>query len=241
MHLPEVHLDPVQSARLRQGQKLAGVRAEVAGLVRVYDHLGFFGIGESDGGGTLGLSGCLILNELTNQRTNQRTNQQTKIKGVSPTLRLQGEFLLANDPKGTKKSGAQGTAGFADTLRYSVRAAVAQLTRYGSAPALLGPLAQTAPSLPPALRSDTRSLGSALPSAARLHLFKGAKLQTGIPLLRSVNGGTNQTTKRTNEPTNQRTNEPTDLWVALRVPCEARIKRRSLNSLRSDTRSLKSA
>jgi len=53
MHLPEVHLDPVQSTRLRQGQKLAGVKADIAGLVRVYDHLGFFGIGESDGEGHL--------------------------------------------------------------------------------------------------------------------------------------------------------------------------------------------
>ncbi len=29
MHLPEIHLDPVQSTRLRQDQKLAGVKAAI--------------------------------------------------------------------------------------------------------------------------------------------------------------------------------------------------------------------
>jgi len=38
-----------------------------------------------------------------------------------------GEFLLVVDPKETKKSGAQGTAGFAGALCCSVSAAVAQL------------------------------------------------------------------------------------------------------------------
>jgi len=53
LHLPEVHLDPIQSNRLNQGQKLAGVQEATPGLVRVYDAVGFIGIGESDGAGHL--------------------------------------------------------------------------------------------------------------------------------------------------------------------------------------------
>lgn len=53
LHLPEVHLDPIQANRLNQGQKLAGVQEVTPGLVRVYDAIGFIGIGESDGAGHL--------------------------------------------------------------------------------------------------------------------------------------------------------------------------------------------
>jgi len=53
LHLPEVHLDPIQSNRLNQGQKLAGVHEVTPGLVRVYDAIGFIGIGETDGAGHL--------------------------------------------------------------------------------------------------------------------------------------------------------------------------------------------
>jgi len=89
------------------------------------------------------------------------------------------------------------------------------------------------------LRSDTRSLESALPSAARLHLFKGAKASNGhtiAALGKWRHKPNHQANQRTNEPTNQRTNEPTDLWVghvrlALRVPCVTRISREAPNSL----------
>ena len=53
MHLPEVRLDPLQSQRLRHGQKLAAVDGAGSGLVRVYDSAGLIGIGESDGAGHL--------------------------------------------------------------------------------------------------------------------------------------------------------------------------------------------
>ena len=53
LHLHEVHLDPIQSNRLNQGQKLAGVQEATPGLVRVYDAVGFIGIGETDGAGHL--------------------------------------------------------------------------------------------------------------------------------------------------------------------------------------------
>lgn len=52
-HLPEIHLDPIQSTRLRQGQRLAGLDSTVTGLVRVYDNKTFIGIGEADGQGHL--------------------------------------------------------------------------------------------------------------------------------------------------------------------------------------------
>ena len=53
IHLPEIHLDPIQSTRLRHGQRLAGLDSSACGLVRVYDNQGFIGIGESDGQGHL--------------------------------------------------------------------------------------------------------------------------------------------------------------------------------------------
>lgn len=53
LHLPEIQLDSIQSNRLNQGQKLAGVQEITPGLVRVYDGVGFIGIGESDGAGHL--------------------------------------------------------------------------------------------------------------------------------------------------------------------------------------------
>jgi len=39
------------------------------------------------------------------------SRRDKKVKGVSPTLRLQGEFLLPDDAKETKKSGAHDLAG----------------------------------------------------------------------------------------------------------------------------------
>ncbi len=53
LHLPEVQLDSIQSGRLSQGQKLAAIQNCPPGLVRVYDAIGFIGIGESDGDGHL--------------------------------------------------------------------------------------------------------------------------------------------------------------------------------------------
>jgi tRNA pseudouridine55 synthase len=52
-HLPEMQLDPLQTTRLQQGQKLAGLSEVEAGLVRVYGLGGFIGIGETDGAGHL--------------------------------------------------------------------------------------------------------------------------------------------------------------------------------------------
>jgi tRNA pseudouridine55 synthase len=52
-HLPEIHLDPIQSTRIRHGQRLAGLDSSASGLVRVYDNQTFIGIGESDGQGHL--------------------------------------------------------------------------------------------------------------------------------------------------------------------------------------------
>jgi tRNA pseudouridine55 synthase len=52
-HLPKILLDDEQAARLRQGQKLAGLEAGHEGLVRVYAADGFAGIGEMDGAGRL--------------------------------------------------------------------------------------------------------------------------------------------------------------------------------------------
>lgn len=52
-NLPEVTLDEVQAARLRQGQRLAGLPEPHDGMVRVYAPDAFMGIGQMDGEGRL--------------------------------------------------------------------------------------------------------------------------------------------------------------------------------------------
>jgi tRNA pseudouridine55 synthase len=52
-HLPSVTLDEQDAARLRQGQRLAGLRSEASGQVRVYGPDQFLGVGEMDGQGRL--------------------------------------------------------------------------------------------------------------------------------------------------------------------------------------------
>lgn len=52
-HLPAIVLDSHHAARLRQGQRLAGLEAGHRGRVRVYGPDEFIGIGEMDGAGRL--------------------------------------------------------------------------------------------------------------------------------------------------------------------------------------------
>lgn len=52
-HLPAVELDAQQARRIRQGQRLAGLRQAHSGQVRIYDSGAFLGVGEMDGAGHL--------------------------------------------------------------------------------------------------------------------------------------------------------------------------------------------
>lgn len=52
-HLPAVELDATQATRLRQGQRLSGLKPLPAGLVRAYHQQSFLGIAATDGQGRL--------------------------------------------------------------------------------------------------------------------------------------------------------------------------------------------
>lgn len=52
-HLPAIELDDQQARRIVQGQRLAGLRPEYSGQVRIYSPEVFLGVGEMDGAGHL--------------------------------------------------------------------------------------------------------------------------------------------------------------------------------------------